>query len=114
MAPPWVNMPMSARAPSTTRSTCRRGVLDGATQAGHHPELAPFAAAKLVEADNVEVAAATEGEDDSPDIMRLQWTPDRHVVLQRGWAPFARAESTPGPPRCCVCRPRSPRRPGNP
>ena len=32
------------------------------------------------------------GEDDSPDIMRLQWTPDRHVVLQRGWAPFARAE----------------------
>jgi RimJ/RimL family protein N-acetyltransferase len=26
--------------------------------------------------------------------MRLQWTPDRHVVLQRGWAPFARAERT--------------------
>jgi AcrR family transcriptional regulator/L-amino acid N-acyltransferase YncA len=69
-------------------------VLDGATQLVTTPELAPFAAAKLVEADNVEVAAATEGEDDSPDIMRLQWTPDRHVVLQRGWAPFARAERT--------------------
>ncbi|MEZ5118410.1 MAG: GNAT family N-acetyltransferase [Candidatus Nanopelagicales bacterium] len=69
-------------------------VLDGATQLVTTPELAPFAAGELVEADNVEVAAATEGEDDSPDIVRLQWTPDRHVVLQRGWVPFARAERT--------------------
>ena len=69
-------------------------VLDGATQLVSSPELAPLAAGELVEADNVEVADATEGEDDSPDVMRLQWTPDRHVVLQRSWAPFARAERT--------------------
>lgn len=69
-------------------------VLDGATQLVTTPELAPLAAGELVEADNVEVADAVEGEDDSPDVMRLQWTPDRHVILQRSWAPFARAERT--------------------
>jgi RimJ/RimL family protein N-acetyltransferase len=69
-------------------------VLDGATQLVTTPELAPLAAGELVEADHVEVADANEGEDDSPDVMRLQWTPDRHVVLQRSWAPFARAERT--------------------
>lgn len=69
-------------------------VLDGATQLVTTPEFAPLAAGELVEADHVEVADATEGEDDSPDVMRLQWTPDRHVILQRSWAPFARAERT--------------------
>lgn len=69
-------------------------VLDGASALVARPELAPFAAAELVEADEVEVAEATEGEDDGPDVLRLQWTPDQHVVLQRGWAPFARAERT--------------------
>jgi RimJ/RimL family protein N-acetyltransferase len=58
------------------------------------PELAPLAAKRLVEADEVEVTDATEGEDDSPDVMRLQWTPEQHVVLQRSWAPFAAAERT--------------------
>ena len=47
-----------------------------------------------MEADEVEVTDATEGEDDGPDVMRLQWTPDQHVVLQRSWAPFAAAERT--------------------
>lgn len=67
-------------------------VLDGASAVVARPELAPLAARKLVEADEVEVTDATEGEDDSPDVMRLQWTPDQHVVLQRSWAPFAAAE----------------------
>ncbi len=69
-------------------------VLDGATSIVSRPELAPLAARRLVEADEVEVTDATEGEDDSPDVMRLQWTPDQHVVLQRSWAPFAAAERT--------------------
>jgi len=69
-------------------------VLDGAAAVVKTPELAPLIAAELVEADAVEVASATEGEDDSPDILRLQWTAEQHVVLQRSWAPFARAERT--------------------
>lgn len=67
-------------------------VLDSATSMVARPDLAPLAAGALVEADAVEVTAATEGEDDSPDVLRLQWTPDQHVVLQRSWAPFADAE----------------------
>jgi AcrR family transcriptional regulator/RimJ/RimL family protein N-acetyltransferase len=69
-------------------------VLDAATAVVARPDWAPLAARKLVEADEVEVNDATEGEDDSPDVMRLQWTPDQHVVLQRSWAPFAAAERT--------------------
>ena len=69
-------------------------ILDAATAVVARPDWAPLAARKLVEADEVEVNDATEGEDDSPDVMRLQWTPDQHVVLQRSWAPFAAAERT--------------------
>jgi AcrR family transcriptional regulator/RimJ/RimL family protein N-acetyltransferase len=69
-------------------------VLDGAAELVKTPELAPLAAAELVEADSVEVTDATQGADESPDTLRLQWTPDQHVVLQRSWAPFARAERT--------------------
>lgn len=69
-------------------------VLDGATAMVSRPELAPLAAAKLVEATSVEVTDATEGEDDTPYVLRLQWTPDQHVVLHRDWAPFADAERT--------------------
>ncbi len=69
-------------------------VLDAATAVVARPDWAPLAARKLVEADEVEVNDAIEGEDDSPDVMRLQWTPDQHVVLQRSWAPFADAERT--------------------
>ena len=67
-------------------------VLDRATELVTNPGSAPLAAASLVEADRFEVADATQGEDDSADILRLQWTADRHVVLHRDWAPFARAE----------------------
>ncbi|HEY5186329.1 MAG TPA: GNAT family N-acetyltransferase [Actinomycetes bacterium] len=69
-------------------------VLDGATELVTNPGSAPLAAAILVEADHFEVTDATEGEDDAADVLRLQWTADRHVVLQRDWAPFARAEKT--------------------
>jgi AcrR family transcriptional regulator/L-amino acid N-acyltransferase YncA len=69
-------------------------VLDGATELVTNPGSAPLAAATLVEADRFEVTDATEGEDDSADVLRLQWTADQHVVLHRNWAPFARAEKT--------------------
>ncbi len=67
-------------------------ILNGATQIVSTPAVAPIAAAELVEADEFEVTDATQGEDDSPDVMRLQWTPEQHVVLQRSWAPFAPVE----------------------
>ena len=69
-------------------------VLDAATELVTNPGSAPLAAAALVEADRFEVTDATEGEDDAVGVLRLQWTPDRHVVLHRDWAPFARAEQT--------------------
>jgi AcrR family transcriptional regulator/RimJ/RimL family protein N-acetyltransferase len=69
-------------------------VLDGATELVTNPGSAPLSAATLVEADRFEVTSATEGEDDAADVLRLQWTADRHVVLHRDWAPFARAEKT--------------------
>ncbi len=67
-------------------------MLDAATFLVKHPEDAPTVAAGLVEADKVEVISATEGVDDRSDILRLQWTADRHVLLERSWAPFAGAE----------------------
>ena len=69
-------------------------VLDFATELVTNPGSAPLAAATLVEADHFEVTNATQGEDDDDDVLRLQWTADRHVVLHRDWAPFARAEKT--------------------
>jgi len=69
-------------------------VLDFATELVTNPGSAPLAAATLVEADHFEVTNATEGEDDDADVLRLQWTAARHVVLHRDWAPFAGAEKT--------------------
>jgi hypothetical protein len=69
-------------------------VLDAATELVTNPGSAPLAAAALVEADRFEVTDANEGEDDAVGVLRLQWTPDRHVVLHRDWARFARAEQT--------------------
>ncbi len=68
--------------------------LDFASEVVRTPSWGPQAAARLVEADHVEVQAAAEGEDDRVNVMRLQWTPDLHVVLRRDWAPFAGAEQT--------------------
>ncbi|MGN6608347.1 MAG: GNAT family N-acetyltransferase [Jatrophihabitans sp.] len=67
-------------------------VLDAATELVTDPGAAPLAAAALVGADRVEVTDAVEGDDDAADVLRLQWTADRHVVLHREWAPFVRAE----------------------
>ena len=69
-------------------------VLDFATELVTNPGSAPLAAATLVGADHFEVTDATEGEDDDADVLRLQWTAARHVVLHRDWAPFAGAEKT--------------------
>ena len=66
--------------------------LDGATFLVKHPEDGPRLAAALVAADGVEVIDAAEGVDDSADVLRLQWTADRHVLLHRTWAPFASTE----------------------
>jgi RimJ/RimL family protein N-acetyltransferase len=69
-------------------------VMDTATALVANPGWAPFAAQQLVEADQVRVVDARQGEDDRTNVLRLQWTPDRHVLLSRGWGPFARAEQT--------------------
>ena len=66
--------------------------LDGATYLVKHPDDGPRIAAALVSADEVEVIDATEGVDDSANVLRLQWTADRHVLLHRRWAPFATTE----------------------
>lgn len=67
-------------------------ILDGAADLVKHPERAPRAAAELVLADSWTVEPATEGEDATSDVMRLQWTPDHHVVLHREGSPFAAVE----------------------
>jgi AcrR family transcriptional regulator/RimJ/RimL family protein N-acetyltransferase len=67
-------------------------MLDAATHLVKHPEGAPRMAADLVGADSFEVIAAPEGVDDRTDVLRLQWTADRHVLLHRSWAPFTRIE----------------------
>lgn len=69
-------------------------VIDGATQLVATPGWAPTGARLLAEADTVEVVPAVEGAETSPYVLRLQWTPTRHVVLRRDWAPFASAERT--------------------
>jgi AcrR family transcriptional regulator len=66
--------------------------LDGATYLVKHPEEAPRIAAALVAADDLEVIDAAAGVDDRADVLRLQWTAHRHVLLHRRWAPFARTE----------------------
>jgi RimJ/RimL family protein N-acetyltransferase len=57
-----------------------------------HPDAAPQAVADLVLADSWEVTTASEGADSSTFVLRLQWTPERHVILRRTRAPFTRTE----------------------
>jgi RimJ/RimL family protein N-acetyltransferase len=66
--------------------------LDGATYLVKHPEEAPRIAAALLAADDVGVIDAAAGVDDRADVLRLQWTANRHVLLHRRWAPIARTE----------------------
>lgn len=78
-------------APEDERDLVTR-ILDVAASLVEHPERAPRAAAELVLADSWEVEPATAGDDASPEVMRLQWTPDHHVVLHREGAPFVAVE----------------------
>lgn len=57
-----------------------------------HPDVTPQAVADLVLADSWEVTTAAEGADSSDYILRLQWTPELHVVLRRVRAPFTKTE----------------------
>jgi RimJ/RimL family protein N-acetyltransferase len=67
-------------------------VLHLSTRLAQNPEAAPKAAADLVLADEWEVTTAAEGDDDSAFVLRLQWTPEVHVILRRTRAPFTRTE----------------------
>lgn len=67
-------------------------VLDGATALAENPDAAPQAAADLVVADSWQVLPASSGPDSSADVMRLQWTPDLHVILTRPGSPFVAVE----------------------
>lgn len=67
-------------------------VLEMSARLVQHPEKAPESAAELVLADSWAVVEAIEGENASDDVLRLQWTPDRHVLLFRRQAPFTRTE----------------------
>ncbi len=78
-------------APEDERDLVTR-ILDVAAELVEHPERAPRAAAELVLADSWTVEPATAGEDAASDVMRLQWTPDHHVVLHREGAPFVAVE----------------------
>jgi RimJ/RimL family protein N-acetyltransferase len=66
--------------------------IDGTTRLLTDPAWGPRAARELLEAESVEVIRPNEGVDDRSNVLRLQWTPDEHVILRRSWAPFARAE----------------------
>ncbi len=78
-------------SPEDARDVMTR-TLDGAAYLVKHPDQAPMIAAALVAADSFEVVEAAEGLNAKPGVLRLQWTPDRHVVLRRDWCPFTRSE----------------------
>ena len=67
-------------------------VLDGASRLAENPDAAPQAAADLVLADSWQVLPSATGPDSSADVMRLQWTPEEHVVLSRPGSPFVAVE----------------------
>lgn len=67
-------------------------VLALATRLVADPERTPEAAAELVLADSWEVLDAAEGEDSTDYVLRLQWSPERHVLLHRVRAPFTPTE----------------------
>ncbi|HYN57792.1 MAG TPA: GNAT family N-acetyltransferase [Motilibacterales bacterium] len=66
--------------------------LDGATVVVNHPEEAPQVVGALVGADDIEVIDAAIGRDEQPNMLRLQWTADQHVLLHRNWGPFTHTE----------------------
>ncbi|MGB7982192.1 MAG: GNAT family N-acetyltransferase [Candidatus Nanopelagicales bacterium] len=67
-------------------------ILGWSTELVTNPGWAPYAAMQLVSAEHADVVPATKGEDDGPEVLRLQWTAERHVLLRRAWAPFTEVE----------------------
>ena len=82
---------VSRGEPEDTRDLIGR-LLDGAAELVEHPDAAPQAAAELVLADSWQVLPASEGPDSSAELMRLQWTPEQHVLLTRVGSPFVAVE----------------------
>jgi AcrR family transcriptional regulator/RimJ/RimL family protein N-acetyltransferase len=87
------NARISAGSPDDALDLPTR-LLDASADLVTNPGWAPYVAMQVVAADHVEVVGATKGQDDGPDVLRLQWTPERHVLLRRTWAPFTRVEQT--------------------
>jgi AcrR family transcriptional regulator/RimJ/RimL family protein N-acetyltransferase len=87
------NVRISAGSPDDALDLPTR-LLNASAELVTNPGWAPYVAMHLVAADHVEVVRATKGQDDGPDVLRLQWTPERHVLLRRTWAPFTRVEQT--------------------
>lgn len=85
------NARISAGSPDDSLDLPTR-ILDASAELVKNPGWAPYAAMQLVGADHVEVVAATKGQNDGPDVLRLQWTPECHVLLRRTWAPFTPVE----------------------
>jgi AcrR family transcriptional regulator/RimJ/RimL family protein N-acetyltransferase len=83
---------ISPGSPNDEQQDTVTRILDGATYLVKHPEAAPDVAGALVGASSVEVVDPTGGVDDDSHVLRLQWTPDRHVLIQRPWGPFTRTE----------------------
>jgi RimJ/RimL family protein N-acetyltransferase/acetolactate synthase regulatory subunit len=81
-----------ARGVETDTEDVATRVLQLSARLATDPDAAPRAAADLVLADSWEVTTAAEGEDASAMVLRLQWTPERHVVLRREGAPFTLTE----------------------
>jgi RimJ/RimL family protein N-acetyltransferase/AcrR family transcriptional regulator len=67
-------------------------VLHLSARLAQRPDATPKAVADLVLADSWEVTTAAVGDDSSDYVLRLQWTPELHVILRRVKAPFTRTE----------------------
>lgn len=79
------------KEPGTARDQTT-ALVDAGAELIVNPGSAPYAAMNILSADHVEVVKATEGAHDATDVLRLQWTPERHVLLRRDWAPFTKVE----------------------
>jgi GNAT superfamily N-acetyltransferase len=63
-------------------------ILDVSTAVVSHPEVLDDMLVTLMGAQHAEHTAPLVGADDSPEVMRVQLSPDDHLVMRREWAPF--------------------------
>jgi len=63
-------------------------IIDLSTAVVSHPEVLDDMLVTLLSAQGAEHTAPLLGADDSRDVMRVQLSPDDHLVLRRSWAPF--------------------------